>query len=215
MDGTALTGWMYSTTIMEDGTLGAPSVAHILGCPCMGAMAPKNGCEMAIGRGCVRPPPGPKKNSGTAQAGPSGARGVSVHVACFHVIQCIILLMTHSITKHPCKIVDTHTCFCGARLHPAAWGVCWGNRDALQANSRHQVSVPVPPKVPSCPHEYLLHPFRHAVTSVLLRTALKGACLLIPMSCDCMLAMHLAAPNLTFDNSDKFSRLQGCVVYSN
>ena len=59
MDGTALTGWVYSTT-MEDDTLGAPSVAHILGCPCMGAMAPKNGCKMAMGRGCVRPPPGPE-----------------------------------------------------------------------------------------------------------------------------------------------------------
>jgi hypothetical protein len=26
----------------------------------MGALAPKNGCKMAIGRGCVRPPPGPE-----------------------------------------------------------------------------------------------------------------------------------------------------------
>ena len=59
MDGTALTGWMYSST-MEDGTPGAPWVAQILGCPCMGALAPKNGCKMAIGRGCVRPPPGPE-----------------------------------------------------------------------------------------------------------------------------------------------------------
>ena len=33
MDGTALTGWMYSTT-MEDGTPGAPLVAHMLGSPC-------------------------------------------------------------------------------------------------------------------------------------------------------------------------------------
>ena len=59
MDGTTLTGWMYSST-MEDGTPGAPWVAQILGCPCMGALAPKNGCKMAIGRGCVRPPPGPE-----------------------------------------------------------------------------------------------------------------------------------------------------------
>ena len=59
MDGTALTGWMYSST-MEDGTPGATWVAQILGCPCMGALAPKNGCKMAIGRGCVRPPPGPE-----------------------------------------------------------------------------------------------------------------------------------------------------------
>ena len=53
MDGIALTGWMYSST-MEDGTPGAPWVAQILGYPCMGALAPKNGCKMAIGRGCVR-----------------------------------------------------------------------------------------------------------------------------------------------------------------
>ena len=59
MDGITLTGWMYSST-MEDGTPGALSVAQILGCPCMGALAPKNGCKMAIGRGCVRPPPGPE-----------------------------------------------------------------------------------------------------------------------------------------------------------
>ena len=59
MDGTSLTGWMYSTT-MEAGTPGAPSVAQILGCLCTGALAPKNGCKTAIGRGCVRPPPGPE-----------------------------------------------------------------------------------------------------------------------------------------------------------
>ena len=59
MDETALTGWMYSTT-MEAGTPGAPSVAQILGCLCTGAMAPKNGCKTVIGRGCVRPPPGPE-----------------------------------------------------------------------------------------------------------------------------------------------------------
>ena len=59
MDGTALTGWMYSTT-MEAGTPGAPSVAQILGCLCTGALAPKNGCKTAIGRDCVRPPPGPE-----------------------------------------------------------------------------------------------------------------------------------------------------------
>jgi hypothetical protein len=59
MDGTTLMGWMYSST-MEDDTPGAPWVAQILGCPCMGAMAPKNGCKMVIGRGCVRPPPGPE-----------------------------------------------------------------------------------------------------------------------------------------------------------
>ena len=59
MDGTTLTGWMYSST-MEDDTPGAPWVAQILGCPCTGALAPKNGCKMAIGRGCVRPPPGPE-----------------------------------------------------------------------------------------------------------------------------------------------------------
>ena len=77
MDGTALTGWMYSST-MQDGTPGAPWVAQILGCPCMGALAPINGCKMAIGRGCVRPPPGPeyaRNGPETAQAGPSGARG--------------------------------------------------------------------------------------------------------------------------------------------
>jgi hypothetical protein len=50
---------MYSST-MEDGTPGAPWVAQILGCPCMGALAPINGCKMVIGRGCVRPPPGPE-----------------------------------------------------------------------------------------------------------------------------------------------------------
>jgi hypothetical protein len=59
MDKTALTGWMYSSTI-DDGTPGAPWVAQILGGPCMGALAPKNGCKMAIGRGCFRPPPGPE-----------------------------------------------------------------------------------------------------------------------------------------------------------
>ena len=59
MDETARTEWMYLST-MDDGTPGAPSVAQILGCPCMGALAPKNGCKMAIGRGCVRPPPGPE-----------------------------------------------------------------------------------------------------------------------------------------------------------
>ena len=47
MDGIALTGWMYSST-MEDGTPGASSVAQILGCPCMGAMAPENGCKTVI-----------------------------------------------------------------------------------------------------------------------------------------------------------------------
>ena len=57
MDEIALTECMYFTT-MEDGTPGAPSVAHILGCPCRGALAPENGCKMAIGRGCIRPPPG-------------------------------------------------------------------------------------------------------------------------------------------------------------
>ena len=40
IDETSLTEWMYSTT-MEDGTPGAPSVAHILGCPCM------RGCPVA------------------------------------------------------------------------------------------------------------------------------------------------------------------------
>ena len=55
----ALTGWMYSTT-MEAGIPGAPSVAQILGCLCTGALAPKNGCKTAIGRGCVHPPPGPE-----------------------------------------------------------------------------------------------------------------------------------------------------------
>ena len=47
MDGIALTGWMYLST-MEDGTPGASSVAQILGCPCMGAMAPENGCKTVI-----------------------------------------------------------------------------------------------------------------------------------------------------------------------
>ena len=39
MDGTALTGWMYLSTL-EDGTPGAPWVAQILGCSCTGALAP-------------------------------------------------------------------------------------------------------------------------------------------------------------------------------
>ena len=47
MDGTALTGWMYWTT-MEGGTPGAPLVAHLLGFPCRGALAPENGCKMVI-----------------------------------------------------------------------------------------------------------------------------------------------------------------------
>ena len=47
MDKTALTEWIYSTT-MEDGTPGAPSVAHMLGSPCRGALAPENGCKMVI-----------------------------------------------------------------------------------------------------------------------------------------------------------------------
>ena len=47
MDRTALTGWMYSTT-MEGDTPRAPSVAHILGSPCRGALAPENGRKMAI-----------------------------------------------------------------------------------------------------------------------------------------------------------------------
>jgi hypothetical protein len=47
MNGTPLTGWMYSTT-MEGGTPGAPLVAQILGSPCRGALAPENGCKMAI-----------------------------------------------------------------------------------------------------------------------------------------------------------------------
>jgi hypothetical protein len=51
-------------------------------------------------------------------------------------------------------------------------------------------------------------PFQHAVTSVLLQTALKGACLLIPMSCDCMHAIHPASPNLPFDISGEFSTLR-------
>jgi hypothetical protein len=59
MDGTTLTGWMYSTT-MEDGTPGAPSIAHILGCPCTGALASEKGGKTIIGRGCVRPPPSPE-----------------------------------------------------------------------------------------------------------------------------------------------------------
>jgi hypothetical protein len=78
MDGIALTGWMYSST-MEDGTPGAPSVAPILGCPCMGALAPKNGCKMAIGRGCVRPPPGPEtaqKRLTLAPVVPAGGLGM-------------------------------------------------------------------------------------------------------------------------------------------
>ena len=59
MDETARTEWMYLST-MDDGTPGAPWAAQILSCLCMGSLAPKNGCKMAIGRGCVRPPPGPE-----------------------------------------------------------------------------------------------------------------------------------------------------------
>jgi hypothetical protein len=80
MDGITLTGWMYSST-MEDGTPGALSVAQILGCPCMGALAPKNDCKMAIGRGCVRPPPGPETAQKRLKLAPSGgACGGSEHV---------------------------------------------------------------------------------------------------------------------------------------
>ena len=82
MDGTALTGWMYSTT-MEDGTPGAPSVAHILDCPCRGALAPENGCKTVIGRGCVRPPPGPEtaqKRLRPAPMVPAGCLGMQCGV---------------------------------------------------------------------------------------------------------------------------------------
>jgi hypothetical protein len=78
MDGTTLTGWMYSTT-MEAGTRGAPSVAQILGCLCTGALAPKNGCETAICRGCVRPPLGPEtaqKRLKLAPVVPTGGLGM-------------------------------------------------------------------------------------------------------------------------------------------
>ena len=78
MDGTTLTGWMYSTT-MEAGTPGAPSVAQILGCLCTGALAPKNGCKTAIGRGCVRPPPGletAQKRLKLAPVVPTGGLGM-------------------------------------------------------------------------------------------------------------------------------------------
>ena len=47
MDETALTGWTYSTT-MDGGTRGVPSVAHMLGSSCRGALAHENGCKMVI-----------------------------------------------------------------------------------------------------------------------------------------------------------------------
>ena len=82
MDETARMAWMYSTT-MEDDTPGAPSVAHILGCPCRGALAPENGCKMAIGRGCVRPPPGletAQKRLRLAPMVPAGCLGMQCGV---------------------------------------------------------------------------------------------------------------------------------------
>ena len=78
MDGTTLTGWMYLST-MEDDTPGAPWVAQIFGCPCTRALAPKNGCKTAIGRGCVRPPPGPEtaqKRLKLAPVVPTGGLGM-------------------------------------------------------------------------------------------------------------------------------------------
>ena len=78
MDRITLTGWMYSST-MEDDTPVAPWVLQILGCPCTGALAPKNGCKMAIGRGCVRPPPGPEtaqKRLKLAPVVPTGGLGM-------------------------------------------------------------------------------------------------------------------------------------------
>ena len=34
--------------VYEGGTIGAPLAVHMLGSPCRGALAPENGCKMAI-----------------------------------------------------------------------------------------------------------------------------------------------------------------------
>ena len=53
--------------------------------------------------------------------------GVRRGGACLHVIQCIILLITYSITKYPGKFGHICTRVCGARLRPDAsviYGAC-------------------------------------------------------------------------------------------
>jgi len=54
--------------------------------------------------------------------------GVRRGGACLHVIQCIILLITYSITKYPGKFGHICTRVCGARLRPDAWVIYGGRR---------------------------------------------------------------------------------------
>ena len=54
--------------------------------------------------------------------------GVRRGGACLHVIQCIILLITYSITKYPGKFGHICTRVCGARLRPDAPVIYGGRR---------------------------------------------------------------------------------------